>query len=95
MSRSEKRALKKARKNGNLIGGNYIAPVAPREELFMGHPTINEVQKPGIATGYGIPENGRVGSPLAYGRSGSPYGNSYNATSLGNQFTTGQTYTTS
>jgi len=68
--------------------------VAPREELFMGHPTINEVQKPGIATGYGIPENGRVGSPQAYGRSGSPYGNTYNASSLGSQYTTGQTFTT-
>ena len=95
VSRSEKKALKKAKKEGTLIGGNYLAPVAPREEFFMGHPTINEVQKPGLATGYGIPENGRVGSPLAYGRSGSPYNNAYNGASLGgNQYTTGSTYTT-
>jgi len=94
MSRSEKKALKQARKNGTLIGGNYIAPVAPREELFMGHPTINEVQQPGIATGYGIPENGRAGSPQGFGGSGSPYNSTYNATSLGSQFPAGQTYQT-
>lgn len=51
-------------KGGAMIGGPFIAPVAPREELFMGHPVINEVQKPGLATGYGIPEYGRPGSPL-------------------------------
>jgi len=56
--------MKAAKKNkGANIGGDYLAPVAPREELFMGHPVINEVQKPGLATGYGIPEHGRAGSP--------------------------------
>ena len=70
LSRAEKKALKQAKKNGTLIGGEYIAPVAPREELFMGHQTINEIQKPGLATGYGIPEHGRAGSPL--GLQGSP-----------------------
>jgi hypothetical protein len=64
--------LKAAKKNGTLIGGEYIAPVAPREELFMGHQTINEIQKPGLATGYGIPEHGRMGSPLGLGGQGSP-----------------------
>ena len=43
---------------GTNIGGPFIAPVAPREEFFMGQQPINEIQKPGLATGYGIPELG-------------------------------------
>jgi len=48
--------LKNQQKHAN-VGGAYIAPVAPREEFFMGHQPINELQQPGMATGYGIPEN--------------------------------------
>lgn len=96
--RSEKKALKDARKNGTLIGGEYIAPVAPREELFMGHPTINEIQKPGMATGLGIPENS-----CTYGCSQGACSHIGQSTGFGHQqtyisqpttYTTGSTYTT-
>jgi len=40
------------------VGGPFIATVAPREEMFMGQQPINEIQQPGLATGYGIPEHG-------------------------------------
>jgi hypothetical protein len=83
MTRSEKKALKQQNKHAN-VGGPFIATVAPREEMFMGHQPINEIQKPGLATGYGIPEHGaaQLGGNQYHGAQsyGSPTNQSYTTT---------------
>lgn len=58
-NKAQKQANKLAKKNkGANIAGPYIAPVAPREEFFMGQQPIHEVQKPGLASGHGLPSMG-------------------------------------